>query len=269
MKRTFACALVLMASMCGVASASSYFHPTFLYKCTAPQALTGGIAYIDSYQFESGRRYAVGYQHGYKLAGHIQTGRYKLRGNRIVGLSGPLANNHESLLIQKNDLALLDSKGHFTGVGCWISERGYKPPVTPPVKTTIPMGTYSCWHTVKNATEGYSSTYQPSLTPYGDGTYQWGNSIRDVSAWHQSGNNIVFTEGYLWNKYAHDVATYYPSGVSMPNAQPSGSVSAGGYTIVIKDTVQEGETPPSVEWSSTDGPGGTSSTPMSFDYCKR
>lgn len=79
----------------------------------------------------------------------------------------------------------------------------------------------------------------------------------------------MFTEGALWNDaaHAHDVGAYYAGGATMPNAQSN--VPSGPYTIVVRDTVQEGGIPPSVEWSSTDGTGGSGSVPMSFGYCKQ
>jgi len=51
----------------------------------------------------------------------------------------------------------------------------------------------------------------------------------------------------------------------MPNA--TAPAQASGYTLVIKDTAQEGGDPPSQEFSSTDGPNGTYSPPESFFYC--
>lgn len=260
-------AILALGAAAGAAQASSYFHPSYLYRCTAYQALTNSFVYVDSYQFKSGHRYAVGYQKGYKLGGHIQSGRYKLHGNRISGISGPLAKAHESLLIQSHDLALLNRAGHLTGIGCTISKPGYKPPTPPPVKTNIPLGTYNCYYTTQNPGGGYSSAFLNELQLFGDGTYMWGYSPRYSSAWHQSGNSVVFTQGSLWSTYDHDVGTYNTSPVSMPNAQSN--VASSGYTLVIKDTQQEGGMPPSVEWSATDGPGGSTSVPMSFAYCKQ
>jgi hypothetical protein len=209
----------------------------------------------------------VGVDHNYHLVGHTESGRYQLRGNRINGLSGPLAADHEWLKIQAHDLALMNSNGAFTGIGC-VNPR-YKPPKKPQPKTTIPLGVYSCYYTVEGAGGGYYSQFSVQLQLFGDGTYMDGDSPRYSSAWHQSGDNAIFTEGPLWSDsgYAHDIGTYYPSGVSMPHAESN--VPASGYTLVIKDTRREGGIPPSQEWSSTDGPDGSHSVPTSFTYCKR
>src|SRR5262249_40678405 len=114
----------------GAAQASGYFDPHAIYNCTAPQALTGQVAYIDSYQFKSHHRYSVGVQHNGHLTGSTQPARYKRTGDKLIPTSGPLKKAHESFLIQQSDLALLDSHGNFTGIGC--RRPNYKPPSTTP-----------------------------------------------------------------------------------------------------------------------------------------
>ena len=108
-------------------------------------------------------------------------------------------------------------------------------------------------------------SYAVPLTFYSDGTYQRNNSIRSISGWNQHGDTINFTAGSFWEKYAHDVGTWYPSGGKvMPHAPPS--VAALTYSLVIKDTVAEGGIPPSVEFATT---GPDSLIPASFLYCKQ
>jgi hypothetical protein len=256
-----------MGVTAGVATAAGYFNPHAIYNCTAPQALTGTVAYIDSYQFKSGHRYSVGYQHNGHLAGTVHSGRYKRVGDKLIPLSGPLKKAHESFLIQTSDLALLDSKGNFTAVGC--RNPNYKPPsTTPPAGQTMPLGTYTCYETTQEPDGSYFTGAPGQLTFYDDGTYYRQGNIR-ATGWHQSGDTIVFTGGPFWSdvNFAHDEGTWYPSGgVAMPNAQ--GAAASMTFTLVIKDTRAEGGIPPSVEYSKTDGLNGASTVPMSFTYCK-
>jgi hypothetical protein len=260
-----ACAAAGTLAAGAEARAKSYFNPHALYNCTAP-AYPTGFTYIDSYQFVSGRKYEVGYQVNGHLAGHIRSGRYKLRGKRIIPLSGPLKKAHESLLIQQYDLALLDRRGHFTAVGC-RNPKYRAPAPSPPASQTMPLGTYQCYETTQELGGGYFTSAPSELTFYDDGTYLRQGRIREAG-WHQSGDRIIFTAGSMWQTYAHDQGTWYPSaGVSMPHAQ--GATAGMTFSLVIRDTQAEGGTPPSVEFSSTDGPGGSSSVPMSFLYCKQ
>ena len=259
-----ACAIAI-GGLAAAADAAGYFDPHAIYNCTAPQP-GGGFIYIDSYQFKSGNRYSVGYQHNGHLVGHIRSGLYKRAGNRLIGLSGPLKRAHASFLIQRSDLALLNPRGNFTGVGCRNPE--YKPPVVkPPSGQTMPLGTYHCYETSQELGGGYFTGAPSDLTFYGDGTYWKEGSIR-IAGWHQSGDAIAFTGGPLWQIYAHDAATWYPhGGVTMPHAQ--GAAAGMTFSLVIRDTRVEGGIPPSVEYSKTDGINGGSSVPMSFTYCKR
>ncbi len=267
LRRLLVSMLVVAGAALGAQAASAgnrgYFDPHAIYHCTA--VVSTGLEYINSYQFNSHHRYAVGFQHNNRLAAHIQSGRYALRGNKIIGLSGPLKRHHESFLIQSSDLALLIS-GRLTGVGC----RRPKPPTTtPPSPTptptptspTIPTGYYSCKRTtevVSGPGAGYYSTYAQDIDFHGDGTYDPVNSGgASGDHWSQDASTVTFTSGPL----SHDRATWYPNGVSMPHG---GSNVPSTYTLVLYDTVREGGVPPSAEYSTTDGPGGSSSAPMSF-----
>jgi hypothetical protein len=258
---------VAVGAQAASAGGRGYFDAHALYNCTA--VVSTGFEYINSYQFGPGNRYAVGYQHNNRLAAHIQSGRYALRGNKIVGLSGPLKSHHESLLIQRSDLALLIA-GRLTGVGCRRPTKTTAPPSSSPSPTptpspTIPTGYYSCKHTTETVSgpgAGYYSTYTQDIEFHGDGTYAPVGSVSSTgdNHWSQQGNTVTFTSG----PYSHDKATWYPNGIAMPHG---GSNVPSSYTLVIYDTVQEGGTPPSVEYSTSDGPGGSASAPMSFNYC--
>jgi hypothetical protein len=261
------------------AGTHGYFDPHGFYNC----ALVGstGSPYVNSYRFGPGNRYALGHQHNNQLVGHIQSGRYALRGNEIVGLSGPLKRHHESLLIQRSDLLLMIG-GRRTGIGCRRPSNSTAPAQTTPSPTptpaptpnpaptptptpTIPTGYYSCKHTtevVSGPGAGYYSTFAQDVEFHGDGTYYPVNSGTYVgdNHWSQQGDTVTFTSGPL----SHDRGTWYPSGIAMPQ---EGNNVPSTYTLVIYDTVQEGGIPPSVEYSTTDGPGGSTSAPMSFNYC--
>jgi hypothetical protein len=272
-----AIAVVAAAVVVQAASASGrhYFHRNGFYNCTA--VLSTGSQYVDSYQFRSRHRYAVGHQRHGRLTSHIRSGRYKLRGKRIVGVTGPLARHHESLLIQRSDLAL-EIAGHVSAIRCRRPGSKTKPPSTTPTPTptpgatptptpgpTLPTGYYSCKHTtevVSGPGAGYYSTYAQDIQFHADGTYHPINDGTYVgdNHWTQHADTVTFTSG----PYSHDKATWYPGGVAMPHA---GSNVPSSYTLVIYDTVREGGIPPSAEFSTTDGPGGSSSAPMSFTYC--
>jgi hypothetical protein len=258
-----ATALLLLPA---VASAST-FHPADRYDCFAPQALTGGTLYVNSYQFESRHRYAVGVR-STRLTGlsrQVGHGTYKVSGNRIVSLSGSLGRHKPAFLIQRNDLALLKPNGQFAAIGCYDFTRHALPsPTTPTGPGAFPIGTYTCYHN-SLINGSYYQSFGSSLTFYDDGTYFNEGSIRE-DGWRQQGTSVVFTAGPLWSTYAHDVGTWYPKGVPMPNAQ--GAVAGALFTLVIRDTVAEGGIPPSVEYSTTDGLNGGSTQPQSFRYCK-
>lgn len=256
---TLAVAIAALGAQVATAGNHGYFDAHAIYHCTSVGPT--GLEYINSYQFKAHDRYAVGYQRNNRLAGHIQSGRYALRGNKIIGLSGPLKRLHESLLIQSSDLAVLIN-GQLTGVGCRrpAPPTSTTPPPTP--KPTIPTGYYSCKHTTEVLSgpgAGYYSTYAQDIQLHGDGTYAPVGSVGSGD-WSQQGNTVSFTSGPL----SHDRATWHSDGVSMPHG---GSNVPSTYTLVVYDTVREGATPPNVEYSTTDGPGGSASTPMSFNYC--
>jgi hypothetical protein len=121
-----AAVLAALAWDAGAASASA-FHPTHRYDCYAPQAITGGLVYVVSYQFRTRHRYSEGFRSTTSRTGLSRTfssGRYKLAGGKIVGLSGQLKKDRERLLIQKADLAPLKPDGSFTGIGCYDSAKG-------------------------------------------------------------------------------------------------------------------------------------------------
>lgn len=264
-----AAAAIFLASTAASAVAAGYFDPHAIYNCTAPQALTGQVAYIDSYQFRSGHRYTVGYQHNGHLAGKTQSGTYKRVGNKIIPTSGPLKRAHDSFLIQPSDLALLDRHGHFTGIGCRNPK--YNPPsTTPPAGQTMPLGTYACYETTQESNGSYFTGAPGQLTFYDDGTYYRQGNVRNAG-WRQSGNTIVFTAGSMWSdiSHAHDQGTWYPSGgQTMPHAQ--GAAASLTFSLVIRDTRVEGGIPPSQEFVTTDDPSDPlGSVPMSFLYCKQ
>lgn len=145
---------------------------------------------------------------------------------------------------------------------------------TPPTGTATavdlvarPVGAYTCYQTnqISNTTT-YASRVAATVTFGSNGTYQkQDNPVQ--GDWHRSGSTIVFTSGVLWESANRDLGDMYPSGTSMPHAQPN--VPASGYTLVIKDTVQQGGDPPSREFSRHDGPNGSGSLPESFWYCKK
>lgn len=136
----------------------------------------------------------------------------------------------------------------------------------------IPLGGYQCYTTSQVASgigAGYYSQFGPLIYLHANGTYQDVNSGGATSSnhWKQKSHTINFTSGPLWSdiNHAHDRGTWYPKAVPMPHR--ASNVPAGPYTLVIRDTVREGGIPPSVQYSTTDGTGGTSSAPRSFDYC--
>jgi hypothetical protein len=266
-----ACAAALLVSASG--ASAQVFYPADRYDCVSYQAGTGHTVYVDSYQFQSGQRYAVGFRKAGAKTGlgkQFGHGTYKLSGKKIVSTSGYLTSHHEYLLIETNDLAIVKNNGAFQSIGCYDTRQHS----TGGGGSSTFLGgaasaTYTCYETeFFGGVYSLDPPYSRPLTFYSDGTYQWNYSVRSASAWHQNADSIVFSAGPFWGTYAHDVGTWHPSGgVTMPHAPAS--VSGLTYSLVIKDTVAEGGTPPSVEYSSTDGPGGSSSIPMSFLYCKK
>jgi hypothetical protein len=173
---------------------------------------------------------------------------------------------HESLLIQTGDLAVMDRKGHFTSLGCYLRSSGTSttpttPPSTPPPGTPqFPLGNYTCYHTVRQPNGSYDSQFQTTVYFWNDGTYLTQGSIRG-GAWSQHGNTIDFTAGSNWSDagYRHDVGTWVPGGVAMPNA--SGSMTGSQYTFVLRSTRPNELNPPMSEFAG--------SYPESYTYCRR
>jgi hypothetical protein len=87
--------------------------------------------------------------------------------------------------------------------------------------------------------------------------------------WHVSGSKIVFTSGPYWSDTQHSVGIVHSPGVPMPHAAYPFDASTL-YTLVIKDTRQEGGIPPYQEFTNNDGPGGSyTGVPESWYYCKK
>jgi len=254
---------VLTVAALGGASASasaSAFHPADRYDCYAYQAITGGEAYVVSYRFESGHRYAQGIKaaHGKGLARTLSKGRYKRSGARIVGLSGALRHDYAYLAIQRNDLAPVKRGGGFASLGCY--DAAAKTPATPAPATgpgAFPVGTYACYRTYQQTNGSYGFLFAGQLEFWSDGTYM--GSIRQ-DGWNQQGTTINFTGGSLWSTSTHDVGTWYPAGVTIPHAEVS-PTPGQLYTLVVRSTQPNEVNPPMTEF--------TGSTPSSFNYCKQ
>jgi hypothetical protein len=261
---TIATVAALTAGSVGAASAASVhaagaFKPHGIYDCSVLQAITGIRVYVTTIAFKSGRTYSNGLRGtGTSLAG-VSTGRYKLAGSKIIPLSGRLKKLHESLLIQQADLAVLDSSGHFTSLGCFLRGNGH--PTPDPGTTqgagTFPIGDYNCYHVNQQPNGSFDSQFATRLSFWSDGTYLSQGSIRGP-AWNQSGDTINFTAGSLASTFTHDVGTWVPGGVAMPHA--SGSFTGSQYTFVLRSTKPNEVSPPMTEFT---GP-----VPESFDYCK-
>ena len=261
-----------VASCAGVASASSLhaasaFKPKGIYDCSVLQAFTGIRVYVTTLEFKSHHKYSNGLRgHGNALSGSVSKGSYKVVGSKIIPLSGRLKKLHESLLVQAADLAVMDSKGHFTSLGCYLRSSGSSatpttPPSTPPPGTPkFPLGNYTCYHTVRQPNGSVDSQFLTTVFFWNDGTYLTQGSIRG-GAWSQDGNTINFTAGSNWSDigYRHDVGTWVPAGVAMPSA--SGSMTGNQYTFVIRSTRPNELNPPMSEFAG--------SYPESFDYCKQ
>jgi hypothetical protein len=242
--------------------AASAFKPHGVYDCSVLQAVTGIRVYVTTIEFKSGHRYSNGFKgQGSSLTGSVSNGRYKLAGSKIIPLSGRLKKLHESLLIQAADLAVLDSAGHFTSLGCFLRGNGHPTPDpgsnTGPAAGGFPLGSYNCYHVNQQPNGSFDSQFATELTFWSDGTYLAQGSIRGP-AWNQSGDTINFTAGALASTFKHDVGTWVPGGVVMPNA--SGTFTGDQYTFVLRSTQPNEVNPPMTEFS---GP-----IRQSFDYCK-
>jgi hypothetical protein len=255
---------------------ASSFNPAGLYDCQVYQSGLGYFTHVDYYKFGPHHTYSVSLaRSGHTLKAPVTKGRYHLKGNKILPYSGMLKRLHEYLLIQNKTLVGRTNSGHITGLSCILiypkPAKPTPPSPTPPGSTPFPLGAYTCWQTAPStdpfAPPGtYGSSVVTTVTFNGNGTYTKSGSPVPGN-WHESASSIVFTTGVLWQNYAHDQGAIYPSGTAMPHA--ASPAPASGYTLVIRDTEQEGGNPPSQEFSSTDGPNGTSSTPASFYYCKQ
>jgi hypothetical protein len=274
MKRSIATALLVVLAAAGstatasgtTAHAAGAFNPRGIYDCSVLQAATGIRVYVTSLQFKSHHRYTNGLKgNGGKLVGALSTGRYKRSGSKIIPLSGRLKKLHQTLLIQTADLAVLDSKGHFTSLGCYqrSSTQGTQGQpggqTTPPGgnQPAFPVGIYDCYHTGQQTNGSFSQTFAGDITFWDDGTYS--ASIRGPG-WNQQGDTINFTAGGLWDdvNHRHDVGTWIPGGTAMPHA--TGSFAGNQYTLVIRSTRAGEGNPPMTEFT---GP-----VPSSFNYCK-
>jgi hypothetical protein len=262
---TAAALAIVAAGSVGAASGASVhaagaFKAHGIYDCSVLQAATGIRVYVTTIEFKSGHRYSNGSKGpGTSLTGSVSNGRYKLAGTKIIPLSGRLKKLHESLLIQTADLAVLDSNGHFTSLGCFLRGNGHP---TPDPGTTqgsgsFPIGAYACYRVNQQTNGSFGTQFATQLTFFSDGTYLSQGSIRGP-AWNQSGDTINFTAGALWSTFTHDVGTWVPGGVAMPNA--TGTFTGSQYTFVLRSTKPNEVNPPMTEFS---GP-----IRQSFDYCK-
>jgi hypothetical protein len=270
--------LMLTSALPAIVATSAHassFNPNGLYDCQVYQAGLGYFTHVDYYKFGPHQTYSVSLaRSGHTLKAPVTKGRYHLKGNKIVPSSGILKKLHDYLLIQGKTLVGRTNSGHITGLSCILIYP--KPPATkpsnpkPPGSVPFPLGAYTCWQTAPTtdplAPAGtYDSNVVTTVTFNADGTYTKSGSLVGGD-WHEGGSTIVFTSGVLWQGGSYDQGLIYPSGTAMPNAVAP--ATASGYTLVIKDTKQEGGSPPSQEFSSTDGPNGSYSPPASFFYCK-
>jgi hypothetical protein len=247
-----------LAASGGVASASA-FKPRGIYDCSVLQAATGIRVYVTTVEFKSGHRYSNGTKASGSSLSNASTGKYKRAGSKIIPLSGRLKKLHESLLIQRADLAVLDSNGHFTSLGCYLRPNGHQttPSSDPPSGGSgFPAGNYTCYHTLQQPNGSFGSQFAAALSFWSDGTY--GSPRGD--AWSQQGDTINFTAGPYWTdiNFRHDVGTWVPGGVAMPHA--SGTMTGNQYTLVIRSTRPNELNPPMTEFSG--------SYPESYNYCK-
>jgi hypothetical protein len=267
-------AIAVVVSLAAVADASG-FNPKGLYDCQVYQSGLGYFTHVDYYRFGPSHTYAVSTtRSGHKLTHNVTKGRYRRSGDKLIPSSGVLKRLHQYLLIEKDGtLVGRTDTGHITGLSCILiypkPSTSTPTPNPTPGSVPFPLGAYTCWQTGPSGdpTPGanpYISNVATTVTFHGDGTYDKSGSLVSGN-WHQSGSTVVFTSGVLWQSGAYDEGLIYPSGTTMPHAQSP--APASGYTLVIKDTKQEGGNPPSQEFSSTDGPNGSYSPPESFFYC--
>lgn len=259
-----ASAVVLGLVLPGLASAQ-VFYPTDRYDCFITYA-DGGVHYVDSYQFETGQRYAVGYRKTSSTTGLGQQfgkGTYILSGKKIVSKRGYLTTLHEYLLIGTGHLDIYKNHGAWQGISCY-DYKHTRPPSGG--GTTFPTGTYTCYWTVAELGGTYLQQYT-QITFNSDGSYSKLAAGFTSNGWKQQADTILFTAGPFWNTYAHDKGTWYPSGGKpLPNAQNS-STQGVVFPLVIKDTVAEDGNPPSQEFVTNDGR--SASVPQSYWYCKK
>jgi hypothetical protein len=255
--------LALAIASTAPASASS-FKPGGIYDCSVLQASTGIRVYVTTFEFKPGHRYSNGLKASGTGLRHVSAGRYKRVGSTIIPLSGRLKTLHETLLIERADLAVLDSKGHFTSLGCYLRPNGQPAPAPSPDPSpgpgaaAFPVGNYTCYHTIEQPNGSFASQYHATLNFWSDGTY--GGPVRGPG-WNQRGDTINFTDGPYWTdvNFRHDVGTWVPGGVAMPHA--SGTMTGSQYTLIIRSTRPNEGNPPMTEFT---GP-----VPTSFDYCKQ
>src|SRR2546423_1271862 len=100
----------------------------------------------------------------------------RVAGSRIIPPSRRLQKLHQTMLIPSRDLAVLDSKGRFTSLGCF--QRKSTQSATPAPAPTpagggpaFPVGTYDCYHTGQQTNGSFSQTFAMDITFWSDGTY--------------------------------------------------------------------------------------------------
>src|SRR5438552_1865774 len=166
-----------VATATAAVSSASAFNPKGIYDCSVLQAATGIRVYVTTFVFKSHHRYGNGLKGpGNTLAKSVSNGKYKLSGSKIIPLSGRLKQLHESLLIQRNDLAVLDSRGRFTSLGCFQRQSTQTQTPTPTPAPTgggpaFPVGTYDCYHTGQQTNGSFSQVFASDITFWSDGTY--------------------------------------------------------------------------------------------------
>jgi hypothetical protein len=270
---------VALGLTCGTAEASTvpnhgYFNSNGIYDCQiyAPAVIGSGgyYEYVNSYKFSSNGTYAEsGVRVGKQLKPPLSTGHYHLSGNRIIPSSGILKRSGDYMVIEKSSLHVAKDNGHLSDLNCI---RIYPPPPAPP--KVLPIATYTCDQTYLYSSDGIHMYYTShvvtsTLTFYNNGTYQ-PNALSAPGDWHASGSKIVFTSGPYWSGGSapqHNVGVFHSPGVLMTDAQPGFNTL---YSLVIKDTVQEGGDPPYQEFSNNDGPNGSyTGVPESWFYCNK
>jgi hypothetical protein len=220
---------------------ANYIRSNGTYDCSAFQAITQLNTYVDTYRFGKGHTYKFGLMSptSTKFHGPVSSGRYKVKGLKIVPTSGGLKKDGMYLLIQPSDLALVRNNGAFTGIGC--HRRGAKSTTQPTTSTSPLIGTWECYDTVRQSSTAYQLFFKTEITFWSDATYLTSGGIRG-EGWSQSGDNVQFTAGSLWSTFVHDAGTYSAAGVSMPNA--TGAATGPQWHLVLRDTQSNNETPP-------------------------